>query len=42
MTYFRPKNEAEFFAMAAEVFFDRPIALQEHPPDLYRVLSAYC
>lgn len=34
-------NEAEFFAVATEEFFDRPIALQKHVPDLYRVLSAY-
>jgi Mlc titration factor MtfA (ptsG expression regulator) len=35
------KNEAEFFAVATEEFFDRPLALQQHAPDLYRVLSAY-
>ncbi|RJR17013.1 MAG: zinc-dependent peptidase [Nitrospiraceae bacterium] len=35
------KNEAEFFAVATEEFFDRPLALQKHAPDLYRVLSAY-
>jgi hypothetical protein len=35
------KNEAEFFAVATEEFFDRPIALHEHAPDLYGVLSAY-
>jgi hypothetical protein len=35
------KNEAEFFAVATEEFFDRPLALQEHAPELYRVLSAY-
>lgn len=34
-------NEAEFFAVATEEFFDRPHALQKHAPDLYRVLSAY-
>lgn len=34
-------NEAEFFAVATEEFFDRPISLQEHVPDLYHVLSAY-
>jgi len=34
-------NEAEFFAVATEEFFDRPLALQKHVPDLYRVLSAY-
>lgn len=35
------KNEAEFFAVATEEFFDRPLALQKHSPDLYRVLAAY-
>jgi Mlc titration factor MtfA (ptsG expression regulator) len=35
------KNEAEFFAVATEEFFDRPLALRQHAPDLYRVLSAY-
>ena len=35
------KNEAEFFVVATEEFFDRPIDLQKHVPDLYRVLSAY-
>jgi len=34
-------NEAEFFAVATEEFFDRPIALRKQVPDLYRVLSAY-
>ena len=35
------QNEAEFFAVATEEFFDRPLALQQHAPDLYRVLSDY-
>lgn len=35
------KNEAEFFAVATEEFFDRPLALRKHAPDLYRVLSDY-
>lgn len=35
------KNEAEFFAVATEEFFDRPIILLEHAPDLYHVLSSY-
>ena len=34
-------NEAEFFAVATEEFFDRPLALQQHAPDLYDVLRAY-
>ena len=34
-------NEAEFFAVATEEFFDRPLVLRKQVPDLYRVLSAY-
>jgi Mlc titration factor MtfA (ptsG expression regulator) len=34
-------SEAEFFAVATEEFFDRPLALRKHSPDLYRVLGAY-
>ena len=34
-------NEAEFFSVATEEFFDRPLRLQEHAPDLYRVLKEY-
>ena len=34
-------NEAEFFAVATEEFFDRPLRLQQHAPDLYRVLGSY-
>jgi hypothetical protein len=35
------KNEAEFFAVATEEFFNRPLVLQKHSADLYAVLSAY-
>jgi Mlc titration factor MtfA (ptsG expression regulator) len=34
-------NEAEFFAVITEQFFDRPAPLQKNLPDLYRVLSAF-
>jgi MtfA peptidase len=34
-------NEAEFFAVATEQFFDQPHLLIEHAPDLYRVLQEY-
>jgi Mlc titration factor MtfA (ptsG expression regulator) len=34
-------NEAEFFAVATEHFFDRPRSLQEHLPDLYQVLAHF-
>jgi len=34
-------NEAEFFAVATELFFDRPLRMKREYPDLYVVLSAY-
>jgi len=34
-------NEAEFFAVATEHFFDRPHSMVRHAPDLYRVLKEY-
>jgi Mlc titration factor MtfA (ptsG expression regulator) len=34
-------NAAEFFAVVTEEFFDRPLALREHSPDLYHILSEY-
>jgi len=34
-------NEAEFFAVATEQFFDQPLMMQKNAPDLYRVLKEY-
>ncbi len=34
-------NPAEFFAVASEAFFDVPVALEQHEPDLYDVLRGY-
>ncbi len=34
-------NEAEFFAVATETFFERPRQLAERRPDLFEVLRAY-
>ncbi len=34
-------NTAEFFAVATEAFFDVPIELERHEPDLYSVLRGY-
>ena len=34
-------NEAEFFAVATEHFFDRPRSLVKHLPELYRVLASF-
>ena len=34
-------NEAEFFAVATEQFFDQPYLMTKNSPDLYRVLKEY-
>lgn len=34
-------NPAEFFAVATEVFFDRPLALHDGRPELYRVFVEF-
>jgi hypothetical protein len=34
-------NEAEFFAVATEQFFDQPQQMKRQAPDLYRVLKEY-
>jgi Mlc titration factor MtfA (ptsG expression regulator) len=34
-------NVAEFFAVATECFFDAPVSLQQHEPNLYEVLSDF-
>ncbi len=34
-------SEAEFFAVATEQFFDRPLLIKKEAPDLYRVLKEY-
>jgi len=34
-------NPAEFFAVATEAFLTAPLALEEHHPELYRVLGGY-
>ncbi|MCA9685529.1 MAG: zinc-dependent peptidase, partial [Myxococcales bacterium] len=34
-------NEAEFFAVAVEVFFERPHALRDKDPELYQLLRDY-
>ncbi|REK05551.1 MAG: hypothetical protein DWQ37_23095 [Planctomycetota bacterium] len=35
------ENEAEFFAVATECFFDVPVDLKEQHPRLYEILSSY-
>jgi hypothetical protein len=34
-------NRAEFFAVATELFFERPIEMRERYPDLYRELQGF-
>jgi hypothetical protein len=34
-------NPGEFFAVATEVFFCRPVAMRDEKPDLYQVLSDF-
>ena len=34
-------NEAEFFAVATERFFETPQSLKEHFPDIYRELKQF-
>jgi Mlc titration factor MtfA (ptsG expression regulator) len=34
-------NEAEFFAVATEAFFERPARLKARAPDLYEELRKY-
>lgn len=34
-------HEAEFFAVATELFFDRPLRMQDEYPQLYELLTAY-
>ena len=34
-------NEAEFFAVATEAFFERPVTMKRLTPDLYRELSRF-
>ena len=34
-------NEAEFFAVVCELFFEKPLTLKKHFPDIYRELYAF-
>jgi Mlc titration factor MtfA (ptsG expression regulator) len=35
------KNEAEFFAVATESFFEKPLSMKKATPDLYAVLEQF-
>ncbi len=41
LDYYGSVNEAEFFAVATELFFDRPLRMEKELPELYTVLSQY-
>ena len=41
MNSYGAHSPAEFFAVASEVFFERPQALAQDYPELYRELSGY-
>jgi Mlc titration factor MtfA (ptsG expression regulator) len=41
LDHYGATNEAEFFAVATEFFFDRPQAMKRHEPDLYGVLRDF-
>ncbi|MBN1473175.1 MAG: zinc-dependent peptidase, partial [Syntrophaceae bacterium] len=34
-------NEAEFFAVATVQFFDQPVLMEKHEPEIYRILKEY-
>ncbi|HPD56666.1 MAG TPA: zinc-dependent peptidase [Smithellaceae bacterium] len=34
-------DEAEFFAVATEHFFDQPVLMEKHAPEIYRMLKEY-
>ncbi len=34
-------DEAEFFAVATEQFFDQPVLMKKHAPEIYRMLKEY-
>jgi Mlc titration factor MtfA (ptsG expression regulator) len=35
------QNPAEFFAVATETFFEKPVQLQQHHPELYEELRLF-
>ena len=41
MDYYGATNPAEFFAVATETFFEKPVQLKERHPDLYEQLREY-
>ncbi len=41
LRFYAATNEAEFFAVAVENFFERPRAMRDHHPELYRAFSEF-
>lgn len=41
MDYYGATNKAEFFAVATEAFFEKPVQLREEQPELYGVLREF-
>src|SRR5262249_28120074 len=41
LDHYGATNEAEFFAVATECFFDRPVPMQQRHPQLYQLLREY-
>jgi len=39
INFYGTTNDAEFFAVVAEYFFERPDALKSHHPQLYELLD---
>ena len=39
INFYGAKNDAEFFAVVSEYFFERPDALKTHHPELYKLLE---
>jgi Mlc titration factor MtfA (ptsG expression regulator) len=41
MDHYGATNAAEFFAVATETFFEKPLQMRENKPALYAQLSGY-
>ncbi|MEO5589925.1 MAG: M90 family metallopeptidase [Gemmatimonadaceae bacterium] len=41
LDYYGAQNPTEFFAVATEAFFERPLALRERHPDLYEIMKGF-
>jgi Mlc titration factor MtfA (ptsG expression regulator) len=41
LDHYGAENEAEFFAVITECFFQQPLQLRRHHPDLYDLLAEF-